>query len=163
MRIKRIIVGMLQTNCYLLFSEGEVAIVDPGADTKKIIKEIEKEGGGVKYIINTHSHPDHTFANKKVARETGAKILNDLKEGDKIEIGKSVLRVLHTPGHTKDSICLLGKGFLLSGDTLFSDGHGRTDLPGGSQEEMKESLERIRKEIPSDTVIYPGHGESFEK
>jgi len=161
MRIKRIVVGVLQTNCYLLFSEGEIVIVDPGAEAKKILKEVENTGGGVKYIINTHSHPDHTFANKKIAEETGAKILTDLKEGDKIVFGKDTLKVLHTPGHTEDSICLLGESVLLSGDTIFSDGHGRTDLPGGSEEKMKQSLKRIREELPSGITIYPGHGESF--
>ncbi len=152
---------MLETNCYLFYNGEEMIVVDPGADAKKIINEIEKIGINPKFIVNTHGHPDHVTANREVEEATGAEILENLQEGEKIEVGDSDLRITHTPGHTKDSICLKGEGFLIGGDLLFIDGHGRTDLPGGSDMEMKETIQRLKKELPGKTLIYPGHGESF--
>lgn len=176
MEIKRLIVGSLQTNCYLLISGNEFGIVDPGDEADKILEEIRKIKAKPKYIINTHYHYDHVLANQKIKKETGAKILiheaekdfidfepdRFLEEGDRIKIGESILEVIHTSGHTKGSICLIGKDFILTGDTLFKDGHGRTDLAGGSQKEMEESLERLSKLIKPGTTIYPGHGKIFK-
>lgn len=161
MQIKQLIVGPIQTNCYLLISGGEMVVVDPGGSPDKILDEIKKIGIQPKHIINTHSHFDHTLANKETIKETGAEIL-DLKEGDEVKIGDEVLKVISTPGHSKDSICLLGEGFVLSGDTLFKDGYGRTDLGGGSEEEIQKSLKRLSEIIKSGTKIYPGHGEIFD-
>jgi glyoxylase-like metal-dependent hydrolase (beta-lactamase superfamily II) len=161
MEIKGLIVGPIETNCYLLISKREMAIVDPGGEPDKILDEIEKTGLKPKYIINTHHHFDHTLANKKIKKKTGAEILV-LKEGDDVIIGDEVLKVINTPGHSKDSICLLGRGFALTGDTLFRDGYGRTDLRDGSEIEMQESLNRLSKLLKSGTKICPGHGEIFE-
>ncbi len=175
MQIKRISVGILQTNCYLLISNKEIGIVDPGAEIQRIIREIEELGGEPKYIINTHYHLDHTGGVKELQKKTKAKILihkeekdfidfepdQFLKEGDKIKIGDSVLNVIHTPGHTKGSICLLGEGFILTGDTLFKEGCGRTDLKGGSEKDLLASLERLRSILKPGMVVYPGHGECF--
>ncbi len=152
---------MLETNCYLLYNGEEMLVVDPGADAKKIIGEIEKTGIKPKYIVNTHGHPDHVMANREVEERTGAKIIENLQEGEKITVRDSDLRIMHTPGHTKDSFCLKGELFLMGGDVLFVDGHGRTDLPGGSDAEMKETIHRLKKELPKETLIYPGHGEPF--
>lgn len=163
MQIKCIVVGLLHTNCYLFISEGDMLVVDPGDAGERIVEEIKQTGAKVKYIVITHWHPDHISALEKVAKETGAEVLKDLQEGDKIEVGSSVLTVLHTPGHTEDSICLLGDGILFSGDTLFYRGYGRTDLPGGSEEKMEKTLQRLSDEIPPGTVVYPGHGRSFER
>lgn len=176
MEIKCLIIGELATNCYLLISGEELAVIDPGGETDKILKEIEKVGALPKYIINTHYHPDHVSANEKIKNKTKAEILihkseegfidfvpdRFLKEDDEIRIGESVLKVIHTPGHTKGSICLLGENFIFTGDTLFKDGFGRTDLPGGSQEEMERSLERLYKIIKPGMEVYPGHGEIFK-
>lgn len=161
MEIKRLIVGPLQTNCYLLISEGEMVVVDPGGDSDKILEEIKKTSLVPKYIINTHNHFDHIGGNEDIQRETGAEILK-LKEGDEIKIGNEILKVINTPGHSKDSICLLGEGFALVGDVIFPDGYGRTDLAGGSEEEMQKSLKRLSKILKPRTRIYPGHGEIFE-
>ena len=103
------------------------------------------------------------MANEKIRKETGATILTHLEDGDEIKIGESVLKVLHTPGHTKGSICLLGEDFVFTGDTLFKDGHGRTDLPGGSQKDMEESLEKLSKLLKPGIIVYSGHGEIFKK
>ena len=146
----------------MVISAGELLIIDPGGEGGKILKEIEVTGAKLKYIINTHNHPDHISANEKIRQVTGAEILIDLKNGDEIRIGNSVLKVIQTPGHTKDSICLLGKGFIFTGDTLFKDGKGRTDLPGGSEKDLEKSLEKLKKIIKPGTIVYPGHGEIFE-
>lgn len=161
MQIKRLIVGPIETNCYLLVSGSEMAVVDPGGDPDVILNEIKKIGIKPKYIINTHSHFDHILANDEIRKETGAEILV-VKEGKEVKIGKESLKVISTPGHSKDSICLLGNGFILTGDTLFKDGYGRTDLAGGSEKELKESLERLSKLLKPGMKIYPGHGDVFE-
>ena len=176
MKIKILVVGPLLTNCYLLISKNGCLIIDPGGEAEKILKEIKKTKKKLKYIINTHGHPDHTFANEKIKDKTGAKVLiheaeksfvkfdaNDfLKEGNEIKAGNIVLRVLHTPGHTKGSICLLGDNFVFTGDTLFKDGYGRTDLPGGSQKDIEESLDKLSKILKPGTMVYPGHGGAFK-
>ena len=162
MEIKHLIVGELGTNCYLLISGNELGIIDPGGEANKILKEIEKAKAKPKYIINTHCHPDHILANEKIEKETGVTILTHLEDGDEIKIGESVLKVLHTPGHTKGSICLLDEDFAFTGDTLFKDGCGRTDLPGSSQKDMEESLGKLSKLLKPGATVYPGHGEIFK-
>jgi len=173
MKIERIKVGWLETNCYLIYLEKEVLIVDPGDEKEKIIDKIGSNK--VNRIILTHYHQDHVqeaqlikdfFDSQILAHRKDISYLNfsgigvdqALKDNDLID---KELRVMHTPGHTEGSICLVGKDFIITGDTLFSDGWGRTDLPGGSSKKMKKSLERIRKEIKPGTISYPGHGESF--
>lgn len=81
-----------------------------------------------------------------------------MNDGDEIKIGNSSLRVLHTPGHSPGSVSLLGDGFLLSGDTLFMEGVGRTDLPGGSQKQLEQSIREKIMTLPDNTVVLPGHG-----
>ena len=176
MLIKHLIVGELATNCYLLASGNELVIIDPGGDADKIVLEIKKITAEPKYIINTHYHWDHTLVNEKIKKETGAKILIHeaekdfinfkadvfLKEGDEIKIGDSALKVIHTPGHTEGGICLLGEDFILTGDTLFKDGYGRTDLPGGSQKKIEQSLEKLSRILKPGMMVYPGHGEIFK-
>jgi len=175
MQIKRLIVGELETNCYLVISENEAGIIDPGGEAEKILKEIKDIKAVLKYIINTHCHFDHTLANEKIRKETGAKILIHraekdfidiepdqlLNEGDEIKIGAVILKVIHTPGHSPGSICLIGPDFIFTGDTLFKDGYGRTDLPGGSEKDLERSLEKLKKILESGTSVYPGHGEIF--
>lgn len=175
MEIKRLIVGALDTNCYLLIAGKEMIIVDPGSEPEKILDEIKKTGAKPEYIINTHYHPDHTGANKEMKKETGAKILiheaeksfisfkpgGFLKGGEKIKIGDTVLKIIHTPGHSPGSICLLGKDFALTGDTIFKDGYGRTDLKGGSWEDLDKSLKKLKKLLKPGMRIYPGHGDIF--
>lgn len=80
-----------------------------------------------------------------------------LREGDTVTLGDKTLTALHTPGHTRGSVCLFGDGVLLSGDTLFASGYGRYDLFGGDENALKASLKRLAS-LPADTVIYPGHG-----
>jgi glyoxylase-like metal-dependent hydrolase (beta-lactamase superfamily II) len=175
MEIKRVVVGPLLTNCYILISGNEAIVIDPGAEPGKILREIE--GKKLNYIILTHYHWDHTLAVPKIKEKTGAKILIHKEEkdfikfqpdqfldgGEEIRIGNEYLKIIHTPGHTRGSICILGENFIFTGDTLFEDGFGRTDLPGGSEKDLKESLKKLEKVIKSKMKIYPGHGEPFEK
>jgi len=176
MEIKQLVVGVFLTNCYLLISKGEMGIIDPGGNEQKILQEIKKTKALPKYIINTHYHFDHSSANKIIKKETGAQILihqdekkfinfqpdKFLKEGDEIKIGKVLLKVIQTSGHSQGSICLLNKDFIFTGDTLFKDGYGRIDLPGGSAEKMNESLDRLKKFFKAGMTIFPGHGEIFK-
>lgn len=176
MQIKRLIVGDINTNCYLLSSQDELVIIDPGGEVRKILAEIKKTGTKPKYIINTHYHFDHTLANKELKKNTGAKVLiheaekefidfspdKFLRESDIVKIKEIKLKVIHTPGHTKGSICLLGDNIIFTGDTLFQDGCGRTDLEGGSEKEMKKSLKKLKKIIKPSMMVCPGHGEIFK-
>jgi glyoxylase-like metal-dependent hydrolase (beta-lactamase superfamily II) len=175
MEIKNLIVGPLLTNCYILKSENEVIVIDPGAGLKEILKEIE--GKKLIYIILTHYHWDHTLAALKLKEKTQAKILigegekdfikfrpnRFLKDGEEIKFGKESLKIIATPGHTKGSISILGQNFIFTGDTLFQDGFGRTDLPGGSEKDLKESLKKLKEIIKPGMEVYPGHGPSFKK
>lgn len=176
MEIKRIIVGKLETNCFLFISKEELAVIDPGDEAEKILAEIRKTKANVKFIINTHYHFDHLLANKSVKEAAGGKILihekekdfinfepdRFLKEGEVIKIGDESLKVLLCPGHSKGSICLIGNGFIFTGDVLFDGSCGRVDFPGGSAAEMKKSLEKLEDIILPGTIVYPGHGEIFK-
>jgi len=179
MLVKMFTVGMLAGNCFLVgdVDTGEAGVIDPGFDsgseTKAVIKEIESNGLKVKYIINTHGHPDHTSGNPIMKNYAKAPILiheydafmlrnppadRKLREGDVIEIGSVKLRVVHTPGHSKGSIILLSPDIVFSGDTLFAGSIGRYDLPGGSLEELVNSLKKSLLTLPDYVKVYPGHG-----
>lgn len=175
MKIKTLVVGDLYTNCYVLFDEKtKIAfIIDPGDDADKILAFLKDNQLSCNKIILTHCHPDHVMAAETLKDTLGAEIYmsgnevnffnikvdRDLKEGEKIEEEGILIKVLDTPGHTSGSISLLGKGFILSGDTLFAGGIGRTDLPGGSYEKIKKSLKSIMK-LPNNFTVHPGHGKT---
>lgn len=194
-KIIKITVGEMMTNCYLLESAGEIAVIDPGFEPKKIVERIEEIDGKVKYIIQTHGHIDHIGAVKSLKNRYNPEILIHhredeflsepeknlsiligdpvslsktdvlLHENDIIKIGKTELKVLHTPGHTPGSICLLHANeknrpeFVFTGDTLFLDSIGRTDFPFGSEREILASIRRLAEELNDETMLYPGHGE----
>ncbi len=174
MGIKKIVVGPLKTNCYLVISKNEALIIDPGDEAEKILKEIGNTQ--LRYIVLTHYHFDHVLVAQDLKKKTGAKILihelegdfidfpvdKFFKENDEIKIGQEFLKVIHTPGHTKGSICLLGENFVFTGDTIFENGYGRTDLAGGSENDLKTSLEKLEKIVPRGIMAHPGHGSSFE-
>ncbi len=175
LKIRCLTVGLLEANCYLLISQGESLIIDPGAEGDKILAEIKKSKTKLKYIINTHYHSDHVGANEFIKQNTQAKILihrqekefinfsvdRFLEQGDEIKIGNLILKVLHTPGHSKGSICLLEKDFIFTGDTLFQFGYGRVDLPGGLLQDIEQSLQKLSQFLNKGMKIYPGHGDSW--
>jgi glyoxylase-like metal-dependent hydrolase (beta-lactamase superfamily II) len=143
------------------------AIVDPAWEVQKLLDTCRDLGLKVTLVINTHSHPDHVEGNNMVARETGAKIVMHessrlrkdiaVKDGDTIEIGVLKAKVIHTPGHCPDHICILVDGKLLTGDLLFVGECGRTDLPGSNPGEMYESLFHKILPLQDSIEVYPGH------
>ena len=146
---------------------GKGVVIDPAGETARIIRTIETEGLKIEYILNTHSHPDHTSGNRQVAAETGAKIAGHrlagtkkdlaLDDGAILKIGNLDIRVLYTPGHTRDSVCFLVENKLFTGDTLFVGECGRTNMPGGDAGAMYDSLFGKVLKLPDDVEIYPGH------
>ena len=155
--------------CYVIGDEisKEAAVVDVAGAITEILRFLDKHKLKLAYIISTHGHSDHTTGNPQLASFTRAKIAAHvsthaqkdiaLSDGASLAIGQVQLRLLHTPGHTPDSICVLANGKLMTGDTLFVGECGRTDLPGGSSEQMYSSLfEKISK-LGDDIEIYPGH------
>jgi hydroxyacylglutathione hydrolase len=187
--IERLVVGPLAGNCYVVKSGAELAVIDPGGDAEMILAKVKELGGTVKYVINTHGHVDHIAANREVVEATGAQLVIHeldagllahpdgnlsslmgmrltspapnrlLKDGDKVVVGEDEMTVLHTPGHTPGGICLLGSDYAFTGDTLFVDSIGRTDFPGGSDELMQASLDKLQTVLRKETMLYAGHGE----
>jgi glyoxylase-like metal-dependent hydrolase (beta-lactamase superfamily II) len=183
MLIKTLEVGQLGTNCYVVSDEStlECAVIDPGAEASTILDYIEANRLKVQAIFLTHAHFDHVMALEDVQSETGAivyvnareldnarardeaRILNvpDLRyyvDGDEITVGALTFRVYETPGHTMGSVTLECGDALFTGDTLFHDSCGRTDL-GGDMDMMLASLRRLSS-LPGDYEVYPGHAES---
>lgn len=184
--LKALAVGPLETNCYIFgcAATKEAAVIDPGAEDALIKKQIDTLGLTPKCVINTHGHGDHIGANSKMGlpvfiHASDAQLLTDpvknisemlgvtvssppanrlLEDGDKIEIGNLVLEVIHTPGHTSGSICLKCEDVVFTGDTLFAEGAGRTDLPGGSEFKLIKSIKERLLVLPDGTKVYPGHG-----
>ena len=169
MIVNQIPVGNMQNYSYILEDEdtSEAIIIDPSWDLVELELIIKKNDLKIKYIVNTHHHFDHTLGNEAMAESTHAPIIQHelselknnikVKDGDFIEFGNSKLKVLHTPGHSKDSICLIGNGKIFSGDTLFVGNCGRIDLPGGSAKELYHSLFDVLYSLDDDLVMYSGH------
>lgn len=182
-------VGPLATNVYVLADERSreaIAIDTASPSVAWIAGELERRGWTLRLIVSTHGHWDHIGDNAAVAERTGAAIAVhpldrsrlelpdplaapfeippsvpavELAEGGEVRFGSIRLRVLHTPGHTEGSVCLLDAdgGRLFSGDTLFRAGWGRVDLPGGNADAMAESLVRLAS-LEDALAVLPGHG-----
>jgi hydroxyacylglutathione hydrolase len=183
MLIETFTVGMLSTNCYVVNSQDtkEAIIIDPGLDfsyeAKPIFDYIDEDKLKVKFIVNTHGHPDHVKADGIFQKKYSVPIYihpNDahfikglekgnfpanvmLRDGDSVKFGNESLKVMHTPGHTLGSISLVGEKLVFTGDTLFAGGIGRTDFPGGSASDMRLSLKKLMQ-LPDYFLVYPGHG-----
>ena len=165
----------------------EAVIIDPGAEADRILQRVDDLGLTVKFIVLTHGHIDHVGAVKEVKEATGAEVAVHsqdapslsrersssifgfsspplpppdrlLKEGDNLIIGSHQLKVIHTPGHTPGGICLLGEGIVFTGDTLFYLGIGRTDLGGGSYDQLITGIRDKLMVLPDSIIVYPGHG-----
>ncbi len=186
MEIQSFTLTPFQTNCYVLKDGGEALIIDPGEPSPFIVEHVD--GCRVAAIVNTHGHCDHCAGNAAVKNETDAQLLcheadlplirglqqqaavfgwacdpspqpdGFLNEGDTLTIGGAQLRVLFAPGHSPGHIALAGDGFVIGGDVLFAGSIGRTDLPGGSHEQLLETIRDRFLTLPDDTVVYPGHG-----
>ncbi|WP_326909550.1 MBL fold metallo-hydrolase [Sedimentibacter sp. MB31-C6] len=165
----------------------EAAIIDPGAEFDRIDKKINELGLNPKMIILTHAHGDHIGAVDELVEkynipvyvhEEDVQTLNDsksnfskvmfgknlsinpdvkLKDGDKVEMSDLEFDIIHTPGHTKGGICIKVDNIMMTGDTLFNKSIGRTDLPGGSFDEIINSIQEIIFKYDDDIILYPGH------
>jgi glyoxylase-like metal-dependent hydrolase (beta-lactamase superfamily II) len=190
MILKQMIVGSMGVCCYIVACErtGKAAVIDPGGDENKILKEIAANKFTVDAIIATHGHPDHVCGNRRIKEATGARIImhredsrffgrpevgeyfsmlgmepsppvdEEVEDGDIITVGEVQLKVIHTPGHTPGGMCLYCAPDLITGDTLFVGGVGRTDFPGGSAEQLFASIANRLFVLPEETVVWPGHG-----
>lgn len=160
MQVKTVVTGYLDENCYLIIQNGSCLVVDPGDDYNKIREEIGDNK--VLGVLITHSHFDHIGALRNFLTKRSIKIFkrSNLEEKD-YTIGDFHFRCIYTPGHSKDSVTYYfeDENIMFIGDFIFRESIGRTDLPGGSDTEMKESIEKILQ-YPDSTVLYPGHNES---
>jgi glyoxylase-like metal-dependent hydrolase (beta-lactamase superfamily II) len=175
-KIVQIQVGQMANFTYILADENtrESAVIDPSWDLERIFAILNENGWKVKYIINTHTHFDHILGNEQVAAITGAKIIQHkestekydlpVEDGQIIEVGKIVIQVVHTPGHSKDSISLVvDNELVLTGDTLFVGNCGRVDLPGSDASELYHSLFEKIATLQESLTVYPGHDYGWKK
>lgn len=196
MIVEAFTVGPLAANCYVVGCEKteEAVMIDPGfssTESKRIFRSVSETGLGIKCVVNTHGHIDHTCGNGLVKEKMRVPILIHkedeamltdprinlsremgmadwasppadrlLEEGDTIKVGQLNLKVIHTPGHSRGSISLLGEDVVFSGDTLFAGSIGRTDFPGSSFEMIIHSIRNKLMRLPDRVKVYPGHGPS---
>ena len=179
LQIHTLILGDYETNVYIVHDSHSrnCVIIDPGYQPQVILDKVTALGLTVEAILLTHGHFDHVGGVKAIAKETGCRVYlheDDLKlppyltagelyytdpyeDGDTVEVAGLTFRVMHTPGHTMGSVCLIVEDTIFSGDTLFRHGCGRTDL-GGDWATLMRSLQQF-KLLESNYPIYPGHGE----
>lgn len=181
MQILTVTGGALQTNCYIVWKESneECVVIDPGFDATEILVQLRTHGKKVQAILLTHGHFDHVGGVKELAEETGCKVYlhrgdldlpSQLTQGvipatdnysdkDTLSLAGLSWQVLHTPGHTPGSVCLLCENVIFAGDTLFAGSCGRTDFPGGSFAQMQDSLNRLAA-MQGDYHVLSGHGQA---
>ena len=183
------VVGQLQTNCYVIESLGHALVVDPGGEPERILRFIKDLNATTTRIVATHTHFDHVLGVDGVRKSTNTpflihrddlpmlesmqsrvrqfmgfevppppKVDGYLKDGESLNLGDETIRVLHTPGHSPGSISLSGYGYVLTGDALFNQSIGRTDLPGGDLETLVRSIRERLFKLDDETIVYPGHG-----
>ncbi len=175
--------GAYQTNCYILWQEGAdtCLVIDPGYSPETVLEKTKELKLKIEAILLTHGHFDHVGAVKALAADTLCKVYicpeelsmpqqftagplhytHTYGEGSVVQEAGISVQVLHTPGHTPGSVCLLAEDVLFSGDTLFAGSCGRTDLPGGDWATICASLERLAK-LQDNYTVCPGHGPATE-
>ncbi len=188
-KLHTLVVGRLQTNCYILQSDSTALVVDPGDEPERILRFLSDIAVTPSHIIATHTHFDHVLGVDKIRttfkipflihREdlsmlesmqsrvrqfmgfsvpAPPKVDRFLTDGESLTVGQDIVKVLHTPGHSPGSISLAGRGYVLTGDALFNQSIGRTDLPGGHLNTLLRSITDRLFNLDDDTIVYPGHG-----
>ncbi len=180
--------GLWGSNCYILGDGKDGAVIDPGAEAREIMRAVEKNSLKIKFIILTHAHIDHVCSVCELKKETGAKVVMHkadadilsnpvangmillgrdvvlgspdelVEEGEVLKAGTLKLEVIHTPGHTPGGICIRVEDNIFTGDTLFRLTIGRTDLDGGSYEDIINSIKNKLMTLDDGIKVYPGHG-----
>ena len=188
LRIEVAAFGPWATNAYLVWDgrSPDALVLDPGMGAAQpLMVRVGANGLRLHVVANSHGHIDHIFDNAPLVRASHAPLAihpddayrldgrnnygfdvepsiatQDLRDGEQVRIGDLVFDILHTPGHTEGSVCLYEErlALLLAGDVLFAGSYGRTDLPGGNDEQMVASLARLAREIPAAVRVLPGHG-----
>lgn len=188
-KIHTIMVGRLQTNCYILQSDSKGLVVDPGDEPERILGFLDDIAVKPNHVVATHTHFDHVLGvdtirdklnipflihredlpmlesmQSRVRQFMGVsvppppKVDRFLTDGESITVGQDKVKVIHTPGHSPGSISVAGQGFVLTGDALFNQSIGRTDLPGGDLDTLVHSITERLFTLDDDTIVYPGHG-----
>jgi glyoxylase-like metal-dependent hydrolase (beta-lactamase superfamily II) len=188
-KIHTLVVGRLQTNCYILESDSIALVIDPGEEPERILRFLHDIKVKPIQIIATHTHFDHVLGvdgiratlnipflihhddlsmlesmQSRVRQFMGLtvppppRVDRFLKDRESLTVGHDTLKVLHTPGHSPGSISLAGRGYVFTGDALFNQSIGRTDLPGGDLDTLISSITDRLFSLPDDTIVYPGHG-----
>jgi hydroxyacylglutathione hydrolase len=178
MKIERLVGGSLESNGYVIYDRerGECFVIDPGYNGERFLRIIEGLELKMKGILLTHHHYDHVGGVEKIKAATGCPVFIHradadpykkhadvlLEHGDTLTLGDEEIKVLHTPGHTKGSVCFYSEQskVAFTGDTVFNVEVGRVDLEGGSLDEMANSVRNIINLWSDEIVIYPGHGDS---
>jgi len=168
MIFEQIAVGGDRNFGYLVGDEQskKALLVDPSYNQKKVLSLVSDHGLAVVYVANTHGHYDHSQLSGRIARATGAQVVCHksaagagqlgVEDGDQLEVGSLPVKILHTPGHTADSICLLAEKKLLTGDTLFVGKVGGTDLGRQARAEYESLFGKLLK-LNDDVEVWPGH------
>jgi glyoxylase-like metal-dependent hydrolase (beta-lactamase superfamily II) len=172
--LKKMAVGPYQANCYILGCNktNEGAVIDPGDEVFRIVKEISRSGLRIGHILITHGHFDHTGGAKELKDITNAPVWihpldegglgfspdGHLFEGQEIQVGSYSISVIHTPGHSQGAVCFYAPGALFTGDTLFAGSVGRTDFPGGDHNRLISGVVNKLFPLGDDLRVYPGHG-----
>lgn len=181
LNIHTLTLGAYQTNCYLIHDSASktCCVIDPGYTPEVVLEKVESLGLTVEAVLLTHGHFDHVGGVRDIAAETGCQVYlcgedlsmppqmtagplyytNTYGEGDRLHLAGLDISVIHTPGHTPGSVCLLVGDAMFSGDTLFAGSCGCTHLPGGDPAALTASLHRLAG-FHTDYRVYPGHGES---
>ena len=180
LHIHTLTLGTYQVNCYVVHRDGcdRCVVIDPGYEPERILEFLQKNGLHLEAVLLTHGHFDHVGGVRTLAADTGCKVLlhpaelglpsqitagpfcctDNYPEGGRFTVAGMDFLVLHTPGHSPGSVCLLTEDALFSGDTLFAGSCGRTDFPGGDWASMTVSLHRLR-DLPGEYRVFPGHAE----